>query len=171
MIGLCSDDEDTVSMAYTVLDRLMKRCKLDYADIGRLEVGTESGVDRAKSVKSFLMARFEASGNHNVEGADTTNACYGGTNALFNTVQWVQSPTWDGRYGILICSDVAVYPGLPNPDSTRTLSFMIMTNACCRSRSPSKLRSLGYRATHRPRRTLCAGGIFLSCLFLELSLT
>ena len=57
-----SDDEDAVSMAMSSVTRLMERCKLDYADIGRLEVGTESQVDRAKSIKSFLMALFEEEG-------------------------------------------------------------------------------------------------------------
>ena len=38
------------------------------------------------------------------------NACYGSTNAIFNTFNWVESSAWDGRYGIVISSDIAVYP-------------------------------------------------------------
>ncbi|XP_042461239.1 hydroxymethylglutaryl-CoA synthase, cytoplasmic-like isoform X4 [Zingiber officinale] len=30
-------------------------------------------------------------GNTDVEGVDSTNACYGGTVALFNCVNWVES--------------------------------------------------------------------------------
>lgn len=33
----------------------------------RLEVGTESGVDRSKSIKTFLMALFEECGNTDIE--------------------------------------------------------------------------------------------------------
>lgn len=33
----------------------------------RLEVGTESSVDRSKSIKSFLMALFEECGNTDIE--------------------------------------------------------------------------------------------------------
>ena len=109
-VTFCSDDEDAVSMALTVLSRLMERCKLDYADIGRVEVGTESQVDRAKSIKSFLMALFEEHGCHDVLGADTYNACYGGTNALFNSLAWIQGDSWNGKYAIVICSDTAVHP-------------------------------------------------------------
>jgi len=65
--------------------------------LGRLEVGTETIIDKSKSVKSVLMTLFEDSGNFDVEGVDTTNACYGGTSALFNAVSWVESSAWDGR--------------------------------------------------------------------------
>lgn len=65
---------------------------------GRLEVGTETIIDKSKSVKSVLMKLFEDSGNFDVEGIDTTNACYGGTNALFNALSWVESSSWDGSF-------------------------------------------------------------------------
>ncbi|EGB04292.1 hypothetical protein AURANDRAFT_8787, partial [Aureococcus anophagefferens] len=74
-------------------------------ELGRLEVGTESAVDRGKSIKSFLMSLFEADDHHSVEGLDTFNACYGGTNALFGTTNWLQSTAWNGTYGVVVCSD------------------------------------------------------------------
>lgn len=55
------------------------------------------------------MQLFEPSGNTNVEGVDTVNACYGGTNALFNTVNWVESSAWDGRDAIVVAGDIALY--------------------------------------------------------------
>lgn len=48
------------------------------------------------------------SGNSDIEGVDSTNACYGGTAALFNCVNWVESSSWDGRYGLVVCTDSAV---------------------------------------------------------------
>ncbi len=47
--------------------------------------------------------------NRDIEGVTTSNACYGGTNALFNTVNWMKSSYYDGRYGIVITGDIAVY--------------------------------------------------------------
>jgi hypothetical protein len=38
---------------------------------------------------------------------DSSNACYGGTAALFNCVNWVESNSWDGRYGLVVCTDSA----------------------------------------------------------------
>jgi 3-hydroxy-3-methylglutaryl CoA synthase/enoyl-CoA hydratase/carnithine racemase/acyl carrier protein len=106
-LGFCGSDEDAVSMAMTAVYRLMTRHGIDWAQIGRLEVGTESQVDRSKSIKSYLMQLFEEHDCSNIEGADTYHACYGGTSALFNTIAWCQSDAWDGRYGMVVCVDIA----------------------------------------------------------------
>jgi hydroxymethylglutaryl-CoA synthase len=55
------------------------------------------------------MQLFAESGNFNVEGVDTVNACYGGTNAVFNAVNWVESSGWDGRDAIVVTGDIALY--------------------------------------------------------------
>ena len=89
---------------------MIEQCELQFEELGRLEVGTESAVDRGKSTKSFLMSFFQAEDHHNVEGVDTFNACYGGTNALFNTKSWMQSTSWQGSFGAVVCSDPAVHP-------------------------------------------------------------
>ncbi|MEQ2198064.1 Hydroxymethylglutaryl-CoA synthase, cytoplasmic [Xenoophorus captivus] len=108
-MGFCSDREDINSLCLTVVQRLMERNGLSYDCIGRLEVGTETIIDKSKSVKTVLMQLFEDSGNTDVEGIDTTNACYGGTAALFNAVNWVESSSWDGRYALVVAGDIAVY--------------------------------------------------------------
>ena len=96
-MGFCSDREDINSLCLTVVQNLMRRNNINPEQIGRLEVGTETIIDKSKSVKSALMQLFQSSGNTDVEGIDTTNACYGGTNALFNSVNWVESSAWDGE--------------------------------------------------------------------------
>jgi hydroxymethylglutaryl-CoA synthase len=48
-------------------------------------------------------------GNSDIEGIDSKNACYGGTAALFNAVNWVESSSWDGRYAIVVAGDIAIY--------------------------------------------------------------
>lgn len=103
-MGFCSDREDINSLCLTVVQRLMERNGLSYDSIGRLEVGTETIIDKSKSVKTVLMQLFEESGNTDVEGIDTTNACYGGTAALFNAVNWVESSSWDGKLCLVIYS-------------------------------------------------------------------
>lgn len=57
--------------------------------IGYLEVGTETLIDKSKSVKTVLMDLFP--NNKSLEGADVKNACYGGTQALFHAVDWIQA--------------------------------------------------------------------------------
>jgi hydroxymethylglutaryl-CoA synthase len=96
-------------MALTTLSSLLRKYNIDPKSIGRLEVGTETLLDKSKSVKSVLMQLFEPAGNTNVEGVDTVNACYGGTNAVFNSINWVESSAWDGRDAIVVCGDIALY--------------------------------------------------------------
>jgi hydroxymethylglutaryl-CoA synthase len=101
------DREDINSMCLTVLHNLMEKYNIDPESIGRLEVGTETITDKSKATKTFLMDLFGS--NTNIEGIDTKNACYGGTNALFNSIQWIESSAWDGRHAIVIAGDIAVY--------------------------------------------------------------
>jgi hydroxymethylglutaryl-CoA synthase len=112
-MGFCSDREDVASLCLTVVDKLMTKTGTAYANIGRLEVGTETLIDKSKSVKSVLMQLFAESGNSDVEGVDSTNACYGGTAALFNSVSWIESSAWDGRLALAVCADIAVYASGP----------------------------------------------------------
>lgn len=55
------------------------------------------------------MDLFSSSGNYDIEGIDSKNACYGGTAALFNCINWVESSNWDGRYAMMVAGDIAVY--------------------------------------------------------------
>ncbi|KPM37860.1 Hydroxymethylglutaryl-CoA synthase [Neonectria ditissima] len=106
-MSFCDDREDIYSFALTATSNLLKKYKIDPNSIGRLEVGTETLLDKSKSVKSVLMQLF--GDNTNIEGIDTINACYGGTSAVFNSVNWVESSAWDGRDAIVVAGDIALY--------------------------------------------------------------
>lgn len=108
-MSFCDDREDIYSMALTTLSSLLRKYNIDPKSIGRLEVGTETLLDKSKSVKSVLMQLFVPHGNTNIEGIDTVNACYGGTNAVFNSINWLESSAWDGRDAIVVCGDIALY--------------------------------------------------------------
>ncbi|CAI7569512.1 unnamed protein product [Penicillium viridicatum] len=106
-MSFCDDREDLYSMALTAVSSLLEKYKIDPNIIGRLEVGTETLLDKSKSCKSVLMQLFGE--NTDIEGIDTYNACYGGTNALLNAVNWIESSTWDGRDAIVVAGDIALY--------------------------------------------------------------
>ncbi|XP_037682173.1 hydroxymethylglutaryl-CoA synthase, mitochondrial [Choloepus didactylus] len=108
-MGFCSVQEDINSLCLTVVQQLMERTQLPWDSVGRLEVGTETIIDKSKAVKTVLMELFQDSGNTDIEGIDTTNACYGGTASLFNAANWIESSSWDGRYALVVCGDIAVY--------------------------------------------------------------
>ena len=73
------------------------------------QVGSESLLDRSKSIKSHLMALFPP-GCANVEGVDAYQACYGGTASLLACTNWVESEAWDGRWAVCVCTDVCDAP-------------------------------------------------------------
>lgn len=106
-MGFCGPREDVTSLMLTCVSELLSRYGLTPNDIGRLEVGTESLSDKSKSAKTSLMRLFK--NNSGLEGVTSVNACYGGTAALFHTADWIESSAWDGRYGLVVCGDVAVY--------------------------------------------------------------
>ena len=109
------DREDIASVLLSALVRLLEGYGISPDDVGRLEVGTETLVDKSKSVKTTLLGELFGS-NVDVEGVTSTNACYGGTAALFNSAAWVESSAWDGRYAVVVTGDIAVYaPGPARP--------------------------------------------------------
>lgn len=92
-----------------VVSSLLEKYNIDPLSIGRLDVGTETLIDKSKATKTLLMNLFAPSGNHDIEGIDNKNACYGSTAALFNCINWIQSESWDGRNAIVMCGDIAIY--------------------------------------------------------------
>merc|ERR1719482_567096 len=121
-----TDDEDPVSFALTTVHRLIERMDRvgfnktgDYSNdgktlaswnsIGRIDIGSESLIDRSKSMKTFVMDLFEryGDGEADIEGVDMYNACYGGQAAGLCCVNWVESDRWDGRYGLAIATDIS----------------------------------------------------------------
>jgi hydroxymethylglutaryl-CoA synthase len=106
-LAVCGDNEDVNSLALTVVHSLLEKYNIDPNDVGRLEIGTETLVDKSKSTKTVLMQLFP--NNSDMEGATVVNACYGGTAALLNALHWVESDRWDGRYAIVVAADIAAY--------------------------------------------------------------
>ena len=100
-------NEDAVSLAMTALRRMLRKFPNIMKDVGRLEVGTESSTDIAKSIKSYLMSMEELKDFPDLLGCDNINACYGGTAALLNTIDWLYSGRTKYKYGIVVITDVA----------------------------------------------------------------
>lgn len=110
-MGFADCNEDIVSMMLTAVHGLLEKSGIDASEVGRLEVGTETLIDKSKATKTSLMRLF--GDNSDIEGVDTINACYGGTNALLNSLAWLHTPACEGRYAIVVCGDIAVYESGP----------------------------------------------------------
>ncbi|KAL1660762.1 hydroxymethylglutaryl-coenzyme A synthase N terminal-domain-containing protein [Schizophyllum commune] len=112
-MAFTDDREDINSFALNAVAGLLEKYSIDPTSIGRLEVGTETIIDKSKSVKTTLMDLFAEAGNFDIEGVDSKNACYGSTAALFNAINWIESASWDGRNAIVVAADIAVYAAGP----------------------------------------------------------
>ncbi|KAJ3117601.1 hypothetical protein HDU96_006199 [Phlyctochytrium bullatum] len=142
-MGVCDDREDICSISLTVVKNLLEKYNIDPTTIGRLDVGTETIIDKSKSVKTTLMQLFEESGNFDVEGIDSKNACYGGTNALFSAINWLESSYWDGRYALVVAADIAVYKaGAARPTGGAGATAILL------GRDAPIVFDQGLRATH-----------------------
>jgi 3-hydroxy-3-methylglutaryl-CoA-synthase len=107
-MAFTGDREDINSICLTAVAHLLEKYSIDGNDVGRLEVGTETLIDKSKSTKTVLMPLLGEE-NTDVEGVTSVNACYGGTAALLNAIAWVESSAWDGRYAVVVAADIAVY--------------------------------------------------------------
>ncbi|KAB0399407.1 hypothetical protein E2I00_006985, partial [Balaenoptera physalus] len=105
-MGSCSVQEGINSLCLTVVQQLMELTQLPWESVGRLEVGTETIIDKSKAVKTVLMELFQDSGNTDIEGTDTTSACYGDTASLYSVVTL---PLSIHHYALVVCGDIAVY--------------------------------------------------------------
>ncbi|CAD5235729.1 unnamed protein product [Bursaphelenchus xylophilus] len=129
-MGYCDNNEDINSICLTATAKLLERYNVDPLNVGYLVVGTETTIDKSKSVKTSLMELFSA--NPNIEGVDIKNGCYGGTQALFHAVDWVYS-NWetDGRLAIVVSADIAAYA--PGParctGGAGAMAFLVGPNA------------------------------------------
>lgn len=113
-MAFMGDREDVNSIAMSAVHNLLSKYNIDPGQVGRLEVGTETLIDKSKSTKTHIMELLGT--NSNVEGVTSINACYGGTAAILNSIAWVESSAWDGRYAVVVCGDIAVYaPGPARP--------------------------------------------------------
>ncbi|KAK6046543.1 hydroxymethylglutaryl-CoA synthase [Cooperia oncophora] len=110
-MGFCADNEDVVSISLTVTDALLRKYYIEPSSIGFLAVGTETLIDKSKSVKTELMRLF--GDNSDIEGVDVKNACFGGTQAVFHAIDWVYANySTEKRNAIAVLADIAVYePG------------------------------------------------------------
>lgn len=55
------------------------------------------------------MDLFEQIENYDIAGVDLKSACYGGTAALFNAINWLESSYCEGRFALVVAADIATY--------------------------------------------------------------
>jgi hydroxymethylglutaryl-CoA synthase len=114
-IALCSAGEDVVTLATGAARRALARWGGDPAEIGLIAVGTETAADMSRPVSAFVAEALGLRGAY--RSYEAKHACYGGTVALRQALEWRASGAARGKKALVIAADVALYapsdPGEP----------------------------------------------------------
>lgn len=114
-MALCAPGEGVVDLATRAAQRALERWSGDPADIGLIAVGTESALDMSRPLSAWVAERLGLRGA--VRSYEVKHACYGGTLALKQAVEWKLAGASHGKAALVIAADVALYaledPGEP----------------------------------------------------------
>ena len=107
-MAVAAPDEDPVTMAVRAATTLLKNYSINPRDIGMLIVGSESGVDGAKPIASYVHGMLGLPSC--CRSFDTKHACYSATAGLRMAADWcaVRSAS-TGKKALVIATDVARY--------------------------------------------------------------
>ena len=104
--------EDIVTMAANAAHRLLRRKGVQPADIGRIDVATESAFDNSKPVSTYVAGCldqvFDGEFRHANKG-ERKFACVSGTQALDDAHNWIRAGRSRGRAALVIATDTALY--------------------------------------------------------------
>jgi hydroxymethylglutaryl-CoA synthase len=119
--------EDAATMAASSVLELMRKNDLSPEEVGRIYIGTESGVDEAKAIGTYVIGMLErVYGPGSFQECSTVefkSACIAATHALENAAYWLRAEEDEndfsgadggsgqsrGRVGIVVATDIARY--------------------------------------------------------------
>lgn len=114
-MALCEEGTDVVDLATLAAARAIERWGRPANDIGLIVVGSETAKDMSRPLSAFVAERLGLAGA--IRSYEVKHACYGGTVALRNALEWRLSGAARGKAALVIAADVALYapmdPGEP----------------------------------------------------------
>ncbi|MEL7060069.1 MAG: hydroxymethylglutaryl-CoA synthase [Acidobacteriota bacterium] len=109
-IALCGAGESVVDLAAEAARRALERWGGPRERLGLLAVGTESAVDMSRPLSAWVADRLDLRGA--VRSYEVKHACYGGTLALRQALEWRASGAARGQAALVVAADEALYePG------------------------------------------------------------
>ena len=112
-MAIVDTNQDPACLAANACLRVMQKNKLTPDKIGRLYVATESAFDESKAMNSYVIGMLEQ-----VYGKDTFGhcggieckfACVSGSYALYDNTNWIRAGESEGKYALVVVSDIAKY--------------------------------------------------------------
>lgn len=110
IMSLCAPDENVISLAVKAAKRALQNWRGSTEQIGLVIVATESALDMSRPLSAWVMQDLNLKGN--IRSYEVKHACYAGTVAVRQAVEWILSGNARGKSALLIAADVALYaPG------------------------------------------------------------
>ncbi len=111
-IALCGPGEGAASLAARAARRALDRWPGNPEQIGLLAVGTETALDMSRPLSAWVADELDLRGA--LRSYEVKHACYGGTLALRQALEWKLAGAAQGKAALVIATDVALYaPGDP----------------------------------------------------------
>lgn len=107
MMSLCAPGEDVSTLALTAAQRALQNWSGDKHDIGLLIVATETAIDMSRPLSSWVLSGLELKGN--LRSYEVKHACYGGTAAVRQALEWKLSGNSKNKAALVIAADEALY--------------------------------------------------------------
>lgn len=107
-MAITRDEDDIVDLATIAAQRALSRWDGDINDIGIIAVGTETGLDMSRPLSAWIAEKLNLQGA--VRSYEVKHACYGGTLALRQSVEWkLANITSQKKAALVIAADISLY--------------------------------------------------------------
>jgi len=114
-MALCPPDYTIVELATEAAKRALSRWQGQLSDIGLIAVGTESAIDMSRPLSAWVADKLGLKGA--VRSYEVKHACYGGTLAVRQALEWKLANPQQAKAALVIAADIALYaendPGEP----------------------------------------------------------
>ncbi len=129
-MAIVDANQDPAILAANACLKIMQKNKLSPEDIGRLYVSTESSFDESKAMNSYVIGMLEqVYGQGTFEhcgGVETKFACVSGSYALYDNTNWIRAGEAEGKYALVVVSDIAKYDMGSSGEMTQGAGAVVM---------------------------------------------
>lgn len=126
--ALCDDEENAVSLGRRAAEQALQQWGGDRSRIGMIAVGTETAMDMSRPLSAWIAEGLGLP--ETVRSYEVKHACYAGTLALRQAMEWQRSGASRGKAALVVCADEALYaPGHPGEPTQGAAAVAIVLDA------------------------------------------
>ena len=129
-MAMVDANQDPACLASNACLKIMQKNRLSPEDIGRLYVSTESSFDESKAMNSYVIGMLEQvygqGAFEHCGGIETKFACVSGSYALYDNTNWIRAGEAEGKYALVVVSDIAKYDMGSSGEMTQGAGSVVM---------------------------------------------